>query len=115
MLAVPDHQAPLCLIRPRGQLGYALVHFGIRGVGRHPPGTLADNLVDKRAGESGRGGEGGACRVEERGDTASLALAVTLLHDQGHTAQALTWLHQRTQAGDTTAPGWIAQLQHTTG
>ncbi|WUP62394.1 hypothetical protein OG718_07020 [Streptomyces sp. NBC_00258] len=81
------------------------------GVRRAPSRTTSSTSE----GESGRGGEGGACRVEERGDTASLALAVTLLHDQGHTAQALTWLHQRTQAGDTTAPGWIAQLQHTTG
>ena len=53
VVAVADHQAAPGLVRLRGQLGYVLVDFGLQCGGEHPPGALADDLVDQGA-ELGR-------------------------------------------------------------
>lgn len=49
MAAVAHHQAPPSLVSLGRQLGYVLVDFCLQRGGQHPPGALADNLVDQGA------------------------------------------------------------------
>jgi hypothetical protein len=57
----------VALVTERGDVG---VHLGLQGLGQHPPGTLADDLVDQRAATgaaAGVVGVGGSRNYGEHG------------------------------------------------
>jgi len=50
MGAIAHHQPPTGLVALAGELGDIGVDLGLQRFGQHPPGTLADNLIDQRRG-----------------------------------------------------------------
>jgi hypothetical protein len=48
MRAVAHHQPPAVLVALAGELGDVGVDLGLQRLGQHPPGTVADDLVDQR-------------------------------------------------------------------
>jgi len=46
--AVADHQPAAVLVPLLSELGDAGVHLRAQRLGQHPPGTLADDLIDQR-------------------------------------------------------------------
>ena len=46
--AVAHHQPPAVLVALAGELGDVGVDLGLQRLGQHPPGALADDLVDQR-------------------------------------------------------------------
>jgi hypothetical protein len=44
--AIADHQAVTILVAFAGELGDVGVHLGLQRLGQHPPGALADDLID---------------------------------------------------------------------
>jgi hypothetical protein len=51
--AVAHHQPPPVLITLAGEPGDVGVNLGLQSFGQHPPGALADDLVDQRSRRAG--------------------------------------------------------------
>ena len=67
--AVAHHQPPPVLVALVGELGDVGVDLGLQRFGQHPPGALADDLVDQRhpVGAAGVIGVGGSRNYGEHG------------------------------------------------
>ena len=55
MGAVAHHQPASGLIALVGEPGDVVGDLGLQRLGQHPPGTLADDLIDQRRRAAGRG------------------------------------------------------------
>ena len=68
--AIAHHQPPPGLVALAGVAGDVVIDLGLQRLGQHPPGALADDLVDHRRtafGAAGVIGVGGSRNYGEHG------------------------------------------------